>query len=306
MLLESLAMELPQLRAILALRELSSFARAGEHLHLSPPAVFGQIRQLEEELGEKLYERMGKRLQLTATGELLAEYAKTIVQQHDDAVRSLKGQGGEKRSLIRLGSGPHTSIRILPYLLRAFREQSPHAEIRQVTGDDLGLIRDVHAGVIDAVLMTLPAEDAELERLALWKYKMVFVLPPSRRRASLPELRDLPFLVFHRPIVIDAAVRQHCDDAGFTPSILLESDQPDAIKELVKLGVGATILPLWSVAREAQAGELRVIHPKRRHFYSFGWLYRRTSCRGRALTALLGVSRRWPEWWPMADYVATE
>src|SRR5574340_1313043 len=56
-------MEMSQLRSILALKDLASFARAGEQLHLSPPAVFGQIRQLEDELGEKLYERIGKRLQ---------------------------------------------------------------------------------------------------------------------------------------------------------------------------------------------------------------------------------------------------
>lgn len=208
-------MELPQLRAILAPRELASFAKAGERLHLSPPAVFGQIRQLEEELGEKLNERLGKRLQLTATGELLAEYAKTIVQQNDDAVRALTGQGGGKRGL----------------------------------------------------------------------------------------LRELPFLVLHRPVVIGSAVRRHCDDAGFTPAVLFESDQPDAIKELVKLGVGATVLPLWSVAQEASRGELRIIHPRRKRYYPFGWLHRRTAYPSKALSALLAAGARWAEWWPLAEYV---
>ncbi len=297
-------MDLPQLRAILALRELASFAKAGEHLHLSPPAVFGQIRQLEEELGEKLYERLGKRLQLTATGELLAEYAKTIVQQHDDAVRALRGQGGGKRSLLRVGCGPHTSIRILPYLLRAFRETNQSTEIRQTTGDDLGLIRDLRAGILDAVLMTLRPENPELEQLPLWKYHLVFALPPSRRRTTLAELRQLPFLVLHRPVVIDAAVRRHCDDAGFTPAALFESDQPDAIKELVKLGVGATVLPLWSVAQEAGRGELRIIHPRRRRYYSFGWLYRPSKYPSKPLAALLATGARWAEWWPLAEYVS--
>lgn len=296
-------MELPQLRAILALRELASFAKAGERLHLSPPAVFGQIRQLEEELGEKLYERLGKRLQLTATGEMLAEYARTIVQQHDDAVRALKGQGGGKRALLRAGCGPHTSIRILPYLLRAFREANQNTEVRQTTGDDLGLIRDLRAGILDAVLMTLPQESPELEQLPLWRYYLVFALPPSRRRATLAELRELPFLVLHRPVVIDAAVRRHCDDAGITPAVLFESDQPDAIKELVKLGVGATVLPLWSVAQEASRGELRIIHPRRKRYYRFGWLYRRTAYPSKSLSALLATGTRWAEWWPLAEYV---
>jgi hypothetical protein len=67
-------MEFSQLRAILALRELASLAKAGERLHLSPSALFCQIRQLEDELGQKLYERIGNRQRLTETGELLAQH----------------------------------------------------------------------------------------------------------------------------------------------------------------------------------------------------------------------------------------
>src|SRR5215831_7333338 len=87
---EHLHMEFAQLRAILALRELASLAKAGEHLHLSPSAVFCQIRQLEDELGQKLYERIGNRLQLTKTGELLAQHAAKLLSTHDAAINALK------------------------------------------------------------------------------------------------------------------------------------------------------------------------------------------------------------------------
>src|SRR5260370_9134092 len=83
-------MEISQLRAIIALRELASLARAGEQLHLSPSAVFCQIRQLEDEIGQKLYERIGRSLRLTSTGELLAEYANKIVKDHDTPVAALQ------------------------------------------------------------------------------------------------------------------------------------------------------------------------------------------------------------------------
>ena len=117
-------MEMSQLRAILALKELASFAKAGEHLHRSPPAVFGQIRQLEEEIGQRLYERVGKRLELTDAGRMLADYACTILETHDEALSTLTGSTGGGAGVIRIGCGPHSSLRILPQLLRAFRKKS--------------------------------------------------------------------------------------------------------------------------------------------------------------------------------------
>ena len=201
-------MELSQLRAILALREVASFARAGQQLHLSPPAVFGQIRQLEDELGEKLYERIGKRLQLTAAGELLADRARLILKEHDEAVIALKELSGVRRGVLRLGSGPHGSITIMPHLLRAFLSEYPNTELRLTTGDDQTLLREVRSGILDVLLMTLPVGDPELEDEPLWRYEMVFVFPPGKGRAAhapptVDELREAPFILYRRTVVID-------------------------------------------------------------------------------------------------------
>ena len=81
-------MELSQLRALIAINDLANFARAGERLNLSPPAVFKQIRQLEEELGAKLYERVGKQLVLTPVGQLIVEYGQRILQSR--SIRAIR------------------------------------------------------------------------------------------------------------------------------------------------------------------------------------------------------------------------
>ena len=87
-------MELAHTRALIALGELASFSKAGERLHLSPPAVFAQIRQLEGELGEKLYERTGRKLVLTPAGHLTIYYCRRLIRMHDQAVAAVRELGG--------------------------------------------------------------------------------------------------------------------------------------------------------------------------------------------------------------------
>lgn len=87
-------MEFAHTRALIALGELASFSKAGERLHLSPPAVFAQIRQLEVELGEKLYARAGRKLVLTPAGRLTLDYCRRLILMHDEAVAAIQELGG--------------------------------------------------------------------------------------------------------------------------------------------------------------------------------------------------------------------
>ncbi len=113
------------------MRELETLAKAGEKLHLSPSAIFCQIRQLEDELGQKLYERFGKRLQLTEAGEVVAEYGKKLLATRDAAVNAVNGASLKKR-LVRVGCGPLTSQRVAPPMLRRLIEEHPDTGIRLV------------------------------------------------------------------------------------------------------------------------------------------------------------------------------
>jgi len=301
-------MEFSQLRAILALRELASLAKAGEHLHLSPSAVFCQIRQLEDEFGQKLYERIGNRLRLTRTGELLAQHAAKLVAAHDAAINSLKEQGTSRRELLRIGCGPHSSQRVIPHLLRAFLNQHPSTDIRLTTAGDQALLGDARMGLLDAVFMSLPVDDGDLAEEPLWSYEMVFVLPPTKTglypKAKIPDLRQAPFIMYRRAVVIDAAYQQLCRELGFEMNVVMENDEQDSIKELVKLGLGITFLPLWSVAEERRLGTLRILRAPKPQFHNYGLLYRRTEYSPRLLSCLMQIAHQYGEWWPVAKYVS--
>jgi len=302
-------MEASQLRALLALQELASLAKAGEHLHLSPSAIFCQIRQLEDETGQKLYERVGRKLTLTGPGEILAQHARRVVAAHDAAALAMREISAVRHETLRFGCGPHASVRIAPFLLRALVNQYPQIDVRLTTSDDQSLLRDLRTGVIDAIVMTLPVGDRELLEEPLWSYEMVFALPPGKKSGrSAPRLEDLqrtPFILYRRAVVIDTLMKRLCAAMGFEPRIVMENDELDSIKEMVKLGFGATLLPRWSVGDEAKRGQLRLLRPPQRSFQNFGLLYRKSEYRPRVLAHLREVAHRWSEWWPHAAWVET-
>ena len=302
-------MELAHSRALIAVGELGSFNKAGERLHLSPPAVFAQIHQLEAELGEKLYERAGRKLALTPTGRILLDHCRRLILVHDEAVGAVRDLSGLQRGSLYLGCGPHISVSIVPHLLRAYLAKHPNVELRLITGNDHMLFEDLHAGKVDLILMNLPVDAPDLVQDPLWRYEMVFVVPPDDPAAnqatiSATELSTRPFILYQRSVVIESAIRQFCVEVGFEPKVVMQNDQADSIKELVKLGLGISLLPLWSVSDDVRRGALRTLRLANRQLFSVtGLIYRKSAHQPMAVRALLKVAHQWKAWLPRAEDV---
>jgi DNA-binding transcriptional LysR family regulator len=297
--------EICQLKAVLALRDLASLTKAAKLLHLSPSAVFCQIRQLEEEFGLKLYEHAGKRLHLTDFGRLLAKQAQEIMQTHDAALDLLRQSTASPKPVLRIGCGPHGSVRIMPYLLRAFLAAQPNTEIRLTTSDET-MFEDLRLGALDAIVAVVPVDDAELRGEPLWSFEQVVVLPVEGTgpgtAVTAADLRQYPFILYRRTAVAESIFVDLCRKLGFEPNIVMENDEVDSIKELVKMGIGATFLPYWSVGDEVSKGTLRVLRvPLPRSTY--GLVYRHGGFQPQTIDVLREVAHRWQEWWPMAPYV---
>ena len=302
-------MELAHSRALVAVSELGSFSKAGQRLHLSPPAVFAQIHQLETELGKKLYERAGRKLVLTPAGRLTLEYCRRLLLVNDEAVAAVRQLNGVERGSLYLGCGPHLSVSIIPHLLRAYISEHPHVELRLITGSDQILFEDLHARKVDIVLMNLPVDEPKLVQDPLWRYEMVFVVPPDDPAAnqgtiSAAELSARPFILYPRSLVVESAIRQFCVAVGFEPKVVMQNDQADSIKELVKLGLGVSLLPLWSVSDDVRRGTLRTLRLTNRQLFSTtGLIYRKSIHPPMALRALLAVAHQWRSWLPKAEDV---
>jgi len=303
------SLELAHARALIAIGELGTFSKAGERLHLSPPAIFAQIHQMEGELGEKLYERSGRKLVLTPAGRLMVDYYRRLILVHDEAVGAVKELSGAQGGSLYLGCGPHISVSIVPHLLRAFISRHPNVELRLITGNDHVLFEDLYAGKVDLIVMNLPVEGSDLVQDPLWRYELVFVVPPGDPAAGLgtvtaADLASRPFILYQRSVVIESAIREFCVAVGFEPKVVMQNDQADSIKELVKLGLGISLLPLWSVSDDVRRGSLEIVRLDNRQLFSVtGLLYRKTSHVPMPVRALVEVAHQWKTWLPRADDV---
>jgi DNA-binding transcriptional LysR family regulator len=301
------SMEIAQLRALLALKESGSLTIAAKRIEQSTSATFCQIHQLEQEVGKKLYQQIGKKLRLTDAGELMVRDASVIVEMHDDAVSSVKQAGGLNRRLVRIGCGPHSSVTVIPNLLRALHAAYPNIDLRLITSDDEILLHDLRIGILDALFLSLPASTAEFIEEPLWSYETVLVMPPDtswdRKGAGFLNARRLPFILYRRATVTDLPFQQFCQDFAVKPDVVIENNQLDSIKKLVSLGLGFSLLPEWSVVDEQRKGLLSVAHLKNRYLRNYGVAFRRSGYQPQALDDLLAISRKWREWWPLEGSV---
>ncbi len=302
-------MEFSQARALISIGELASFQKAGERLNLSPPAVFAQIHRLESELGEKLYLRNGRKLQLTASGRTLLDYCRRLVGTHDEAVASVRDLDNASGGSLYLGCGPHISVALVPHLLKAYLDEHANVDVRLITGNDESLIQELHAGKVDILLMNLPIDIPEFVQIPLWRYELVFVVPPNdsdaqRTTISATELATRPFILYQRSIVIETAIRQFCASAGFEPRVVMQNDQADSIKELVKLGVGVSLLPIWSVSNDVRLGKLRILRLAEKQVFSVTGLVQRTTTHlPSSVRSFISTAQAWPTWLPRAEDV---
>lgn len=301
-------MQFDQLRAMLALADVSNLSRAAERLHLSPPALFNQIRQLEEELGGRLYERVGRGLELTDKGRLLAEHARRILEARNQALEELGADSTSARNVLRLGSGPYSSVHIVPFLLRAVLDSRPNIDVRLAVGDDASLIRDLRAGVLDMAFMRTGLAEPSIDEWPLWKYEMVFVLPPPNYREwhqgeGTDRLHDKPFILLKRANIMEKAIHALCEVNGFSPRTIMEHGDPGCILELVKLGIGYSILPLWIAGTAWKRNELEVLRVGSPAIQSHGLITRHSSYAPKILAEVCAIAHRWQEWLPLAEFL---
>lgn len=193
-------MELSQLRGLVAVSELGSISLAADHLHLSPPAVHKQLKMLESELEVQLYEKVGRRLQLTQAAEILLPYLKDMLAQCDSALSAIAEWKGARRGLVRVGTGPTSYV--LPAVLRQFRRTNPGVEVVVETGNTLVLLEDLSRGSLDLAFLVSGGlgESQDFSVEMTWDFELVMVSHMCRppRRPHLRDLQKHPFILFRK------------------------------------------------------------------------------------------------------------
>lgn len=259
-------MELSRLRVFQAVADEGSFSRAARTLFLSQPAVTQHIQALEAELGVPLFDRLGRRIALTAAGASLAQHVPQIVGLVRAAEVAAREAGGEASRTLRLGVSETLATYVLPPLLRELQRRMPGIELRLRVGDSSDLLVAVLNNTIELAFWLREAAHPQLTQVELSSEPLVWVLPPDDPMADAPALPAGAFggrqlILRARNSATRRVVQALLEREGAfpKPSDVLEMDNLEAIKRSVEVGFGVSIAPRSAVQREASAGTLCVV-----------------------------------------------
>jgi len=265
-------MEIHELRSLVALSELESLADVADRLHLSPAAIHKHFRALETELGERLYEKLGRGLKLTRAAELLLPYCREVLAQHDAAISALAEWKGLKRGVVRIGAGPTLSSYLLPALLRKFRRAFPGVDLYVETGNSASLIDGLGTGRFDLALLVSPQipEDPHLAVEASWdvEYVLVSNLRHAPRQCHMSALGRFPFILYSKGSRMEDLIERYFAEFNFQPKVIMTFDNGEAIKAMIRTGLGISMLPMWIVDGDLKRGGLSLIRQRERSLFS--------------------------------------
>jgi DNA-binding transcriptional LysR family regulator len=242
-------MELKHLVSFIAVAEQLSFVRAARQIHLSQPALSGQIQRLEEELGVTLLERNRRSVKLTDAGRVfLAEARLTLKAAEQAAERARSAARGEVGRL-RIAFVSSAALEIVPELVLAFRKQHPGVRLELTNLRTVSQVKSLLQETLDVGLVRMPLEHPRLKIQAVHREPFVIVLPRdhprARRKVSLADLREEGFIAYGRrwaPGFYDAVIGM-CRAAGYSPRIVQETAEMYTAIALVAAGAGVAVLP---------------------------------------------------------------
>jgi DNA-binding transcriptional LysR family regulator len=254
---------LRQLRVFAAAARHSSFGKAAEELHLTPPAVSMQIRELEEQVGLPLFDRTGRQVALTVTGEYLLVYAKKILATLKDAEDAIARFRGLETGRVSIGM-VSTAKYFVPRLLAQFRKEHPAIEVKlAVGGNREQLVALLQANDVDLAIMGRPPRElaTRAEPFAVHPHAIVTAPDhPLMRIGHAPAslLNNYEFIIRESGSGTRAAMEKYFADHRLQPRVAMEMTSNETIKQAVMAGMGISFLSLHTVGLERNAGLLTV------------------------------------------------
>jgi len=261
-----------QLLAFLHLSRTGSFTAAARELHLSQSAVSHSIRALEEAVSCRLFDRVGKKALHTLAGEQLLHHTQKIFREMSVARESLARLGKWGTGRIRVGASPTACQYIIPSVLREFKEPFPDYQITIHPGDTPAVLELLRQGRIDVALALEPERADEFEIHIIFRDDLEFILAPShpwavRRKVEREEIPRQNYILYHRTSQTGAMVDDYFRSERVVLKTVIELGSMDAIKELVKLGLGVSILAPWIAQAELDSQALVALPLGRRKLW---------------------------------------
>src|SRR5713226_4913594 len=250
-----------QVRAFCVLARTGSFTQAARELHLTQSGISHSMKALESDIGCRLLDRMGKKVVLTQAGEQLLHHATKILQEMESARESLGHLGKWGRGRLRLGASTTACQHIIPTVLREFKESFPEHTINIEPGDTPELVASLLRHRIDLALSLEPTNEPQLEFHPLFTDDLHFLVAPLHpwAKAGRVERSEIPrqnYILYRKHSLTFRLIEEYFRREHMVLNTVIEMGSMEATKELVKLGIGISILARWIARREIEDGSL--------------------------------------------------
>ncbi|MFQ5989780.1 MAG: selenium metabolism-associated LysR family transcriptional regulator [Candidatus Methylomirabilales bacterium] len=260
-------MDIRALEVFCKIVELKSFSKAAEAVYLTQPTVSGHIKGLEEFVGLKLLDRLGREVVLTKAGELLYGYAKEILALRNQALQALEEYKGSLKGHLIIGGSNIPGEYVLPALLARFKAQHPEISVTLRIGDSREIARGVLEGTYELGAVGAKFHDGQLIYTKLLEDELIVALPPqhpwaARTAVSLAELFRQPIILREvgsgsRKVLEDALRSAGLDTGSLT--VVAELGSTEAIRQAVKGGAGISVISFRAIQEDLEHGTLRMI-----------------------------------------------
>jgi len=264
-------MELRHLIYFEAVARHQHVSRAAAELSVAQPAVSKQLHDLERELGGvALFERVGRNVRLTEAGQALLEHVRVILAQVEAARAEIRERVGLRSGRASIGAPPTVGMRLLPGALALFNQRYPALELVLREGGTQTMLGLLETGEVDLAVVTLPVAESRrregrrgLHITTLFTEELVVVVPPAHRLAgresvAFAELTDESFLLYPRGYGMRDTTLAACQQAGFTPRIVLDGGEMDMVLRLAETGLGIALMPRLALDGSRRLVALRV------------------------------------------------
>lgn len=242
-------MDTQALTAFLAVAESGSFSTAAERLFVTQPAVSKRIAQLEQQLGTRLFDRVGRRIRLTEAGEALLPRARQVLLDLEDMGRAISNLTGQVSGTLRIGTSHHIGLHRLPPVLRRFSREYPDVKLDIHFIDSEEAWEAVLHGDLEMGVVTLPPQpDPRLHSQAVWQDPLVFMAAPEH---PLARLRRVPLetltgysAILPSPVTFTRRIVESLfEEQALTLNISMSTNYLETIHMMVSIGLGWSVLP---------------------------------------------------------------
>jgi len=290
-------MDFDQLVTFLQVAKLGSFSRAGQKVFRSQSAVSAQIRQLEQEYGDKLLDRSGKDVRLTPAGRVLFAYAERLLKLRDESLLAVADQGITPRGTLVIGANEATCLYVLPQVFAEYCRLYPGVQINVYRNFSYKIIEKLENGSIDVGIVTLPVKSPSLKVHSIFRDQLMLIVNPQNPLAKHKSV-SVSDIAKHPLLIPKTGYTRHLMDKLFRPfssqlQVRMELPSISMIKSFVAAGLGVSLMSASFARDQVLAGRIKLIPLQGIELWrELGLAYRRDRTHTRSTTTFIATVRQ--------------